>query len=87
MSIGEAIHKITMLPAETFGLTKRGRILPGNIADLVIFDDQRIKDMATFEEPFLKPAGIPYVLVNGSPVVWEGEATGATAGKVLRNGE
>ena len=87
MSISKAIHKMTMLPAETFGLRKRGRILPGNIADLVIFDDQRIMDMATFEEPFLKPAGIPYVLVNGSPVVWEGEATGATAGKVLRNGE
>jgi N-acyl-D-amino-acid deacylase len=87
MSIGEAIHKMTMLPAETFGLKKRGRVLPGCIADLVVFDDKRIMDRATFEEPFLKPAGIPYVLVNGSPVVWEGEATGATAGKVLRHGE
>ncbi|HXX80680.1 MAG TPA: D-aminoacylase [Thermodesulfovibrionales bacterium] len=87
MSIGKAIYKMTMLPAETFGLKRRGRILPDNIADLVIFDDQRLKDMATFEEPFLKPTGISYVLVNGSPVVWEGEATGKTAGKVLRHGE
>lgn len=87
MSIGKAIHKMTMLPAETFGLKRRGLIMPGYMADLVIFDDQRIKDRATFEEPFLKPEGIHYVLVNGSPAVWEGEATGATAGRVLRHGE
>jgi N-acyl-D-amino-acid deacylase len=87
MSIGKAIHKMTMLPAGTFGLKRRGRIMPGYMADLVIFDDQRIKDRATFEEPFLKPEGIHYVLVNGSPAVWEGEATGATAGRVLRHGE
>jgi len=87
MSIGKAIHKMTMLPAETFGLKGRGCIRPGYMADLVIFDDQKIKDRATFEEPFLKPEGIPYVLVNGSPVVWEGGTTGATAGRVLLHGE
>jgi N-acyl-D-amino-acid deacylase len=87
MSIGKAIHKMTMLPAETFGLKGRGCIRPGYMADLVIFDEQRIRDRATFEEPFLKPEGIPYVLVNGSPVVWEGGTTGATAGRVLRHGE
>jgi len=87
MSIGKAIHKMTMLPAETFGLKERGCIREGYIADLVIFDDQRIKDRATFEEPFLKPEGIPYVLVNGSPVVWEGETTGVNAGRVLRHGK
>jgi len=71
MSLGKGIHKMTMLPAETFGLKARGCIREGYMADLVIFDDQRIKDRATFEEPFLKPEGIHYVLVNGSPVVWE----------------
>jgi len=87
MRMGKAIHKMTMLPAKTFGLKGRGCIRAGYMADLVIFDEQIIKDMATFEEPFLKPEGIPFVLVNGSPVVWEGEATGATPGRVLRHGE
>jgi N-acyl-D-aspartate/D-glutamate deacylase len=87
MSIGKAIHKMTMLPAKTFGIKGRGCIRPGYMADLVIFDDQGIKDKATFEEPFLKPEGIPYVVVNGLPVVWEGEATGVMAGRILRHGE
>jgi N-acyl-D-amino-acid deacylase len=87
MSLGKGIHKMTMLPAETFGLKARGCIREGYMADLVIFDDQRIKDRATFEEPFLKPEGIHYVLVNGSPVVWEGETIGTTAGRVLRHGK
>lgn len=87
MGIGKAVHKMTMLPAMTFGLKRRGRIMPGYMADLVIFDEQGIKDRATFEEPFLKPEGIHYVLVNGSPAIWEGGATGATAGRVLRHGE
>jgi N-acyl-D-amino-acid deacylase len=87
MGMGEAIHKMTALPAETFGLKGRGCIRPGYMADLVIFDDQRIRDRATFEEPFLKPEGIYYVLVNGTPVVWEQETTGAAPGRVLRHGE
>lgn len=87
MSLREAIHKMTTLPAETFGLSERGRIRQGFFADLVVFDEEKIIDRATFEEPFLKPEGIHYVLVNGSPVIFEGIPTGIMAGRVLRNGK
>lgn len=87
MGMGEAVHKITMQAAETFGLNERGVIRSGYYSDLVIFDEGRILDRATFERPFLKPAGIHYVFVNGVPVVWEGSSTGFGPGRVLRNGK
>jgi N-acyl-D-amino-acid deacylase len=87
LRIGEAVHKITMLPAETFGLKERGQVKQGFFADLVIFDEDRLADRATFEEPFLKPEGIPYVFVNGTPVVREGSATGLAPGRILLNGK
>jgi len=86
MNMGEAIRKITLLPSVTFGLSERGQLKEGFHADVVVFDEERIIDKATFEEPFLKPEGIHSVLVNGSPVVWEGTSTGNRPGKILRNG-
>jgi N-acyl-D-amino-acid deacylase len=86
MSMSEGIYKATMLPAMTFGIHKRGVIKKGVFADLVIFDQEKINDMATFEEPFLKPEGIYYVLVNGLPAVWEGKITGVRAGRILKHG-
>jgi N-acyl-D-amino-acid deacylase len=86
MGMGEAIRKITRLPSVTFGLMGRGHLREGFFADVVVFDERRIIDGATFEEPFLKPEGIHCVLVNGSPVVWEGALTGSRPGKILRNG-
>ncbi len=86
MNMGEAIRKITLLPSITFGLAGRGCLKEGFHADVVVFAEERIIDRATFEEPFLKPEGIHSVLVNGTPVVWEGTFTGDRPGKVLRNG-
>lgn len=83
MPLTEAIHRATMLPASIFGLMDRGRIKEGCAADIVIFDPDMISDRATFEEPFLRPAGIPYVLVNGSPAVWEGELKQTFSGRML----
>lgn len=87
VSLSEAIHKMTMLAAQTFGLKDRGQIKTGFSADLVVFDEKKISDRATFEEPFLKPEGISYVLVNGQPSVWEGAQTEIRSGKILRHGE
>lgn len=87
MSLGEAIHKITMLPAKTFDIHERGIIKKGAFADIVVFDPDKIIDRATFDEPFLKPEGVYYVIVNGKPAVWEGEMTGIRAGRVLKNGK
>jgi N-acyl-D-amino-acid deacylase len=86
MDMSEAVHKITMLPAATFGIHKRGVLKKGAYADIVVFDHQSINDRATFAEPFLRPEGIHYVVVNGEPALWEGEPTGVRAGRILRHG-
>jgi N-acyl-D-amino-acid deacylase len=86
VSMSEAIHKITMLPAETFGIRRRGVLKKGAFADIVIFDSDKIIDRATFEDPFVKPEGIQCVIVNGVTAVWEGEMTGNMAGRILRHG-
>jgi len=86
MNMSEAIHKITMLPARTFGIHRRGILRKGAYADLVIFDHERIIDKATFKAPFLKPEGIYYVFVNGVPALWEGQVTGSKSGRILRHG-
>jgi len=83
MSLGEAIHKITMLPAKTFGISERGVIRKGAFADIVIFDAQAVIDRATFDKPFLKPRGIHYVVVNGATAVREGKGPEARAGRIL----
>ena len=86
MNMSEAIKKITVLPAKTFGISKRGVIKKGDYADIVVFDREKIIDRATFDKPFLKPEGICYVFVNGFPAVWDGEMTGIRAGRILRHG-
>ena len=83
MSMTSAVHKITMLPARTFGINGRGVLKKGAFADIVVFDPERIIDRATFDKPFLKSKGINYVIVNGSPAIWKGNFTGAAAGKIL----
>jgi N-acyl-D-amino-acid deacylase len=84
LSLPEAIKKMTSLPAQTLRLLNRGLVRPGFYADLVIFDLEKIKDTATYEKPHQYPEGIPYVLVNGTPVVKNGKKTGEKPGMVLR---
>ena len=84
VSLAEAIRKMTWLPASRLGLTHRGRIAPGMWADLAIFDPELVTDTATFESPHSYATGIPHVVVNGVPVIKNGEFSGATPGKLLR---
>jgi N-acyl-D-amino-acid deacylase len=79
-----AIHKMTAMPAEKLHFEKRGRMLPGYYADIVIFNPETIKDTATYEDPKQYPVGISYVLVNGQIAVRNGEHTGTLAGRVIR---
>jgi N-acyl-D-amino-acid deacylase len=83
LSLSEAVHKMTGLPARRLGLRDRGVIRVGARADLVVFDPRRIADLATFEDPHRYPAGIEHVLVNGSVVVKDGEHTGSLPGRLL----
>ncbi|MCK9196847.1 MAG: D-aminoacylase [Syntrophales bacterium] len=84
MSLERAIEKMTSLTARKFGLYGRGQIKVGNFADLVIFDPDRIIDKSTWTDPHQYPEGIPYVIVNGTPVIFEGEHTEALPGRILR---
>jgi len=84
LSLADAVHKMTGLPAERFGLAGRGRMAENMLADLVVFDPRTVIDIATFEQPHAFPIGIHDVLVAGQPVVRAGEHTGAMPGRVLR---
>ncbi|HRS87605.1 MAG TPA: D-aminoacylase [Syntrophales bacterium] len=84
MTLEQAIAKMTSLTARKFGLYGRGILREGFFADCVVFDPDRVIDRATWTEPHRYPEGIPYVLVNGVSVVFEGEHTGATPGRILR---
>ncbi len=85
LALGEAIRKMTSLPASRLGLRYRGRLEPGYRADIVVFDPQTVSDTATFQQPDLLSTGIERVFVNGK-LVWEdGKTTGALPGKILRH--
>ena len=84
VGIEEAIRKMTSLPAQTFKLWDRGILRPGMAADLVIFDEQKVIDRASYKEPKQYPLGIDFVIVNGEVVVESGAHTGGKPGKVLR---
>jgi dihydroorotase/N-acyl-D-amino-acid deacylase len=84
LPLEEAIRKMTSLPAQRMNLPDRGLLRPGMIADLVIFDPNRIIDRATFTDPHQYPDGIEYVFVNGKLVVERGAMTKERPGRALR---
>jgi N-acyl-D-amino-acid deacylase len=84
LSLSDAIRKFTALPAEREHLTDRGVIKQGMWADLVVFDPEAIRDVATYENPNRLSEGMSYVIVNGVPVIDDGRMTGKLPGKVLR---
>lgn len=84
LTLEQAIHKMTGMPAKRVGLADRGLLREGLFADVVIFDPQRVIDKATFEAPNQYPEGIPFVMVNGQFTVDEGKRTPALPGRPLR---
>jgi len=84
LTLAQAVHKMTGMPARRLGLRDRGVLRPGARADLVVFDPRRVADRATYEEPHAYPEGIEHVLVNGRFVIRDGEHTGNLPGRVLR---
>jgi len=85
-SLEEAVRRMTGYSAETFGLVDRGVIRPGAFADITLFDEDKVLDLATFEQPKTPSAGIGLVMVNGRPVWQAGASTGARPGRALRHG-
>ena len=84
LSWEEAIRKLSGLPAQILGLEDRGTLEEGHFADLAVFDPETVQGVATFEDPFHYSIGMRYVLVNGTPVVDDGEYTRALPGRALR---
>ncbi len=84
LRLEEAIRKFSALPAQRMRLIDRGVLKAGLWADIVVFDPEKIRDLATFENPNQLSEGMNAVLVNGVPVILDGKPTGALPGKVLR---
>ena len=84
LSWEEAVRKMTLLPAEKFGLVKRGRIAEKYFADIAIIDQDNVADLATVSNPYQYSKGVDIVLVNGQLVVSEGRYTGIRNGEVIK---
>ncbi len=84
LSLEEAINKMTFMPAKRLGLSKRGLVLPGYYADLVLFDPDQIDDCSDYQNPRQCPMGIDYVMVHGNVAVEKSNFTGIFEGRVLR---
>jgi len=84
LTLEDAIRKFTSLAAQRMRFNDRGVLKAGMWADVVVFDPETVRDLATFEDPNQLSQGMQYVLVNGVPVIDEGQATGRLPGKVLR---
>jgi N-acyl-D-amino-acid deacylase len=80
----EGVRKMTSATARRIGALERGLIRPGMMADLVIFNPETLQDTATYDNPKQYPEGVNFVVVNGELVIEDGEPTGATPGRSLR---
>jgi hypothetical protein len=85
LSTMEALRKMTILPAKRVNLPNKGRLKEGADADITVFDPAKVLDKATYDNPAQYAEGIPYVIVNGVPVVRDGQLkTGIFPGKPVR---
>lgn len=83
LRLEDAIRRMTSLPAQRFRIDNRGLIRVGYAADILIFDENKITDKATFEQPHAYSEGIETVLVNGVAVVENGKHTGKKSGEII----
>ncbi len=83
ITLEDAVHKMTGLPAQRLKLYDRGLIRPGMKADLAIFDPATVADTATFAKPHSYAVGVKYVVVNGKIVIDDGKLTNERPGMIL----
>ena len=86
VELPELIRKMTSLPAEILSLEDRGKIEVGKKADLVIFDPQKVKENASFEDPYQLASGFEYVIVNGKLTMAKDSLVYQGNGELLRYG-
>ena len=94
LSLEDAIHKLTSVPAQVFGVPLRGTLAAGNIADVVVFDPDTVncgKQEPVNDFPggglryIEKSTGITHTILNGQVLFSDGEQTGPLSGRVLRS--
>jgi N-acyl-D-amino-acid deacylase len=83
-TLEDAIRRMTSFPASNLNLSRRGSLAIGHFADVVAFDAATIQDHATYDRPHQYATGMRHVLVNGTPVLVDGEHTDARPGRVVR---
>lgn len=84
ISLSEAVRKLSGFPAKNLNLDKRGLLIPGHYADVVVFDAKKIDDRATFEEPLQFSVGVEHVFVNGTAALLKGEHTNKFTGRYVK---
>ncbi|MFF4411183.1 amidohydrolase family protein [Streptosporangium sp. NPDC001559] len=84
LTLEQAAVHLASHPARRFGLTGRGLIRAGQVADVVVLDAARVQDLATYADPRVPAAGVDDVLVSGVAVLAGGTLTGATPGRAIR---
>lgn len=84
ITLEDAIHRLSGLPAANLRLERRGELTPGYFADVVVFDPAKVQDHATFDKPHQYATGVLHVFVNGVQVLKDGAHTGAKPGRVVR---
>ena len=83
LTLGQAVRKMTSLPASRLGMRDRGWLRRDAAADVVVFDPATVEDRATFADPFQYPVGIETVIVNGVVALHGGTREGARSGRGL----
>ena len=84
LPVPQMIQKMTSMPADKFKFERRGRLQSGNYADIVIFDQDRVTDQATWGMPHQYPLGIEHVIVNGEFVIENADHLGTLPGRILK---
>lgn len=84
LTLEDAIEKITWMPAKRMGLTGKGSLKTGADADITIFDLNKIRDGASYQQPLKQPSGIEYVIINGEIALKSGEIIKNRLGRSVR---
>ena len=84
LTLEDAVRRMTSFAASRAKLADRGLLRTGMKADVVVFDPQTVRDVATYEDPHHFAEGVAHVVVNGQPVLRDGKMTGALPGRILR---
>jgi len=83
ISMQQAIHAATGLPAKIYAISDRGTLRSGAFADVIVFDPATVRDMATYQAPHAYAVGMDYVFVNGRAAIAQGKPASDRFGRLL----